>query len=130
MSGVTSDVVRTQVYLDRNDHHRLKQLAARRGVSMTELAREAVARYVADELDDGGPGLDEMVAELRDQPLYRGLPDGPAGLVDRMRARSAGPDDASAPRLDSDDRQFGEALAAEHARLVRTRSRADPPPRP
>lgn len=109
---------RTQMYLDPEDHRRLKRLAAERGQSMTDLVREAVARYVADELADEVPSVDEMMAELRGDPLYDGLPSGSEGFVARTAARAAA--DAPPPAtVRKDDRDLGAALFEEHTDHVR-----------
>ncbi len=49
--------VRTQIYLEREQHDALKQAAERREVSMAQVVREAVARYLVEEEGLGG-GLD------------------------------------------------------------------------
>lgn len=42
---------RTQIYLDEDDHQRLSSIAAHRGTTMSQLIREAVARYIANGVD-------------------------------------------------------------------------------
>lgn len=117
MSAMTS-YRRTQVYLDPEDHRRLKRLAAERDQSMTDLVREAVARYIAGESSDEVPSVEEMMTQLSADPLYEGLPGGSEGFISRMRARA---DAAIAPSADlrSADRELGEALLDEHAEHVR-----------
>jgi Ribbon-helix-helix protein, copG family len=45
--------VRTQIYLEEEQHRALKRAAAARSVSMAQVVREAVAAYVASETDAG-----------------------------------------------------------------------------
>jgi hypothetical protein len=89
--------VRTQVYLDRDEHRRLTRLAAERDVSMTELVREAVGRYLTTAAPVPGVGEDD-------------LPAGADALVERMRARRAtavrGPSS-----LEGDDAEVADLLA-------------------
>lgn len=118
MSAMTS-YQRTQMYLDPEDHRRLKRLAAERDQSMTDLVREAVARYIAEESSEDLPSVQEMMAELSADPLYEDLPAGSEGFVARMQARAAA--DVEAPAtLPAVDRDLGEALLAEHDEQVRT----------
>lgn len=111
MSDMTS-YTRTQVYLDPDDHRRLQRLAAERGHSMTDLVREAVAHYIADELDDDLPTMDALLEELYADERYAGIPSGREGFVARMRARAE--DDDVAGRIDPQDRELGDALRREH----------------
>jgi predicted DNA-binding protein len=108
---------RTQVYLEPDDHRQLKRLAAARGHSMTTLVREAVARYVAEEVGDDLTAVD-VIAELYDDPLYEGIAHGREGFVARMRARAESGGVPDGP-LDPVDRELGEALASEHERQRR-----------
>jgi hypothetical protein len=65
---------RTQVYLDAEDHRRLKQEAARRGLSMTGLLRDIVASHVRERVAPYEPrGFDAII----------GVADGPASDVAR-----------------------------------------------
>lgn len=114
MSPVTS-YTRTQVYLEPADHRSLKRLAAARGESMTNLVREAIARYVATEANDDLPTIDELADELYADPLYEGIPAGRGGFVARMRARATS---RSSDRTDIDplDQRLGHALWDEHDR--------------
>lgn len=109
---------RTQVYLEPADHRGLKRLAAARGESMTNLVREAVARYVAVETHDDLPTIDELAEQLYADPLYEGIPAGRGGFVARMRARAQS---AARDREDIDplDHQLGDVLGAEHDRQRR-----------
>ena len=43
-----TQLYRTQVLLERQQHERLRQLAAAEGRSMSEVIREAVAEYLVD----------------------------------------------------------------------------------
>lgn len=96
---------------------------------MTDLVREAVARYVADELAEELPSIDQMIAELYGDPLYDGLPSGPEGFVARMRARATA--DAVPAMLDPVDSDLGTGLFREHAEQVQTwRQRRGPSDRP
>lgn len=109
---------RTQVYLDPNDHQRLRRLAADRRRSMTDLVREALARYLAEESGTDLPSLEEIATALHDEPRYLGTPPGPSGLVERMRIREG----AAAPQgrhdAKSEDAAIGRALSDEHDQHV------------
>lgn len=106
------------MYLEPADHRSLKRLAAARGESMTNLVREAVARYVATETDDDLPTIDELADELYADPLYEGIPAGRGGFVARMRARAiAGSSETE--DVDLLDQRIGHALWAEHDRQRR-----------
>ena len=41
--------VRTQIYLDRRQHEALKRAAKERAISMAQVVREAVAKYLFDQ---------------------------------------------------------------------------------
>ncbi len=45
--------VRTQIYLDREQHEALKRAAKERSISMAQVVREAVAVYLGDEPSSG-----------------------------------------------------------------------------
>lgn len=69
---------------------------------MTEIVREAVARYLTQERGAGVGGDDGD-----------GVPAGPAGLGARMRARLAASDDSTsvaAPPMSDEDRDVARAL--------------------
>lgn len=113
MSHVTS-YTRTQVYLDPDDHRRLRRLAAERDQSMTDLVREAVARYIVDEVGVDTPTMDDMLDELYADERYADLPRGRAGFVARMRARADAGDRRSVEDISAIDRDLGTALFREH----------------
>lgn len=122
---VTSSYRRTQVYLDPDEHEALRELAAQRGVSMANLVREAVGRYLGDEQP-------EPPARLPWEPDYEGLgiPPGPEGLVARMHARlEAGPPEGvTLPDPTLEDQEIGDFLWEEHQRhLAEWRARRQAP---
>lgn len=45
--------VRTQIYLERRQHEALKRMAARRSVSMAQVVREAIARFLGEPTPGG-----------------------------------------------------------------------------
>lgn len=105
MMSRMAEYQRTQVYLPPDQHRRLRQLAADRGVSMATVVREAVGEYLA------GPP----------EPAR-------TGLVERLRALLAESPAASpeAPALGEEDRALGEALWQEQERhLGRRTARQD-----
>lgn len=51
---------RTQMYLDSEDHQRLRRLAAERGASITALVREADGRYLVEEGATALPPVEEL----------------------------------------------------------------------
>lgn len=106
---------RTQVYLPPEDHGRLRRLAAERGQSMTDLVREAVADYLADEVDETYPDLATLRANLESEPRYDGIPAGPEGLLSRSRARASAVAGDDTP-VQPEDRELGELLWREHQR--------------
>jgi hypothetical protein len=75
--------VRTQIYLEQEQHEALKQLASEKAVSMAQLIRDAVAAYIVQE--KGEQEEFDLEAYLND-PLWQipGLADelGPSGLTD------------------------------------------------
>ena len=57
---------RTQIYLDAEDHRRLKLEAGRRGQSLTGLLREIVARHVRERVAPYRPlGFDTIIGIAR-----------------------------------------------------------------
>lgn len=106
---------RTQVYLDPADHRRLRRLAAARDQSMTDLVREAVGAYLADEASADYDDLASLQTALESQDQYASSPQGRAGLLARCRVRATSLD-RDPVELTATDRAFGDALAAEHER--------------
>lgn len=53
--------VRTQIYLNQSQHEALKRMATRRSVSMAQIVREAIARYLGEP-----SGADGTTAESQD----------------------------------------------------------------
>jgi Ribbon-helix-helix protein, copG family len=85
--------VRTQIYLEEQQHQALKRAAAARSVSMAQVVREAVAAYVASET---GAGPDPQ----RDEATY--LADAAWGLPEAAEAIGGSEDGADASRLEED----------------------------
>lgn len=78
-------MVRTQLYLDVPLHRRLKALARKRGRTVSDLVREALARVYAP------VGADERIATLRAvEGLWRDRGDlgGTEAYVRRLRRRT------------------------------------------
>ena len=59
--------VRTQIYLDHEQHEALKRAAKERSISMAQVVREAVAVYLADEAASGVTDDDAYL----DDPAWR-----------------------------------------------------------
>ncbi len=113
------------MYLDADEHKRLRRLAADREVSMTSLVREAVGRYLVEEGATELPTLDELTAALEQAPRYRGCAPGVAGLAERMRRRQESSWEEEGAALSAEDQEVGEALASAHeAALASWRAQA------
>lgn len=85
--------VRTQIYLEEEQHKALKRAAEARSVSMAQVVREAVAAYVVDE---GAEGPDP----LRDDAAY--LADAAWDLLDAAEAIGGSEEGADASRLEEE----------------------------
>lgn len=108
---------RTQIYLAQDEHRRLKMLAASRQRSLTDLVREAVGRYLREELGTDLPPVDEIATDLYGESRYAGVPPGAAGLVARMQIREGG-ERSESKAADPEDTAIGLALSEEHERHV------------
>lgn len=95
---------------------------------MTDLVREAVGNYLADEVDDTYPDLDELQDDLEEATHYASLPRGPAGLLarSRVRADAVHEEEPQSAGLASSDRIVGEALWREHTRHLERTETPDP----
>jgi hypothetical protein len=62
---------KTMMYLPDDMHRYLAREAADRGVSMAEVAREAIAQYRTRRATEAAPGLDALVGVLNDGDAAR-----------------------------------------------------------
>ena len=85
--------VRTQIYLQEEQHEALKRAAEARSVSMAQVVREAVAAYVGSE---GAASPDP----LRDEAVY--LADSAWGLLDIAESIGGSEEGADVSRLDEE----------------------------
>ena len=58
--------VRTQIYLQRDQHRALKRAAKKRSISMAQAVREAVASYLIDETSSSSTAADNENGYLSD----------------------------------------------------------------
>jgi hypothetical protein len=70
---MTERLYRTQVLLEQKQHQELSELAQRKGQSISNVVREAVARYLEDEADQTRRQLDvfEDIRAFRAKILAR-----------------------------------------------------------
>lgn len=62
--------IRTQIYLEREQHEALKREAKRRGVSMAQVVREAVSAYLVESPGAQGMSDEEYLADpIWDLPI-------------------------------------------------------------
>ncbi len=55
---------RTQIYLDRQTHRRLRSLAVHRGTTLSHLVREAVDNFIADGAQDDPTAIIDRASGL------------------------------------------------------------------
>lgn len=128
---MASSYQRTQVYLDPDDHRRLKEQAARRGVSLTTVVREAVDRYVVEDPADVETPLRPDVEAWWSRTLD-GVAPGSGGFLAAADALAAAgpPPGYREDNMNPEDIAIGEGLLREHEAHVEAflaRTRNDPP---